>query len=118
VIGVGIAVAGLGTGIGFTLAAHHSESVRDEKRGSLPPGDNVCGAGSPYPQCDQITQSNRDASTFHSVALGGFVLGGAAAVATGLYVVLSPREHPARSSSAIMPWTSARGGGVAYGGSF
>jgi hypothetical protein len=86
-VGGGVAVAGLATGIGFSLAASSASSDHDAKLAALS-GSNPCGAGTPNAtECAKIADLGSTAARDHNVATASFVVAGVFAVATIAYIV-------------------------------
>jgi hypothetical protein len=115
--GIGVAVVGLGVGIGFTLAASSKRSDRDELRDSLP-GPSPCGSGTPFgAKCDEIDDLDSSAKRFQTIGVAGFIVGGAAAIATATYA-LWPRKKTSASRIQFHPSVSRNVGSLEITGSF
>jgi hypothetical protein len=86
-IGGGLVVAGAAVGVAFLLSANSSQTDADDIRSSLP-GDNPCGAGTPYQtQCNELHDKNSSVDSARKLEVVGFAVAGAAAVGTALYLL-------------------------------
>ncbi|MCC6553526.1 MAG: PEGA domain-containing protein [Polyangiaceae bacterium] len=114
--GTAVAVVGLGMGVGFTVAANGKNSDADALR--APGGDSAC-LQQPRPStCDALKEAKGEVDTLTNAAIGGFVVGGVAAVATAVYA-LWPRERAAKATDmGVAPWAGPGAAGCAVGGRF
>lgn len=100
-VGGGVAVAGLATGIGFELAASSASKQHHDKLAALG-GSVPCGAGTPNASaCAEINSLDSKAARDRNIATAGFIVGGVSAIATVTYL-LWPRSKA--------PVVSAQGG--------
>ncbi len=120
-VGGGVAVAGLATGIGLSLAASSASSDHDAKLAALG-GSNPCGAGTPNASaCSEISRLGSTAARDRNIATAGFIVGGVSAVATVVYLLWPRSNTSARSSSTGVRVSAALRpdfGGLEVGGSF
>ena len=128
VAGIGVAVTGLVVGGVFAGLSNgkRSESVEIFQGFASDPG--ACSRPSNAAACEELYGAYSDTAAFKNVAITGFVVGGAAAIATGVYVLLaggarSPatsQEGKAASGHGIQATfgVSPRGGGVSLRGVF
>ncbi len=89
-VGSGVAVVGLGMGIGFTLAAGSKRSDADALAASLKNqgGQTACAPGTPYAgQCADYRHDEDSVRTDQNVALAGFIAGGVGAAFTVGYLI-------------------------------
>jgi tetratricopeptide (TPR) repeat protein len=122
VLGVGGAVTliGIGAGIGTIVAASgkHAEANRIGEELQTSDGAYPCGAGQPSRNdsaCNNIAMLDEQRRTFRGVAIATFILGGAAAVGTGLYAFW-PRKASSSQSASATPLLGP--GWVGVGGNF
>jgi hypothetical protein len=81
-------------------------------------GSCVAGAGNyDAARCTPLLDTARADDVFHDVAVGAFVAGSAAAVASAAYF-LWPRLAPSGEKIRVTPVVGAEGGGAVLGGSF
>jgi hypothetical protein len=103
--------AGLGTGIGFSVARSTAdERYRKANQAVL---DSVMGmdaegraCSTPRPGCAELDEARRDRDrtrAYGAYALGGFVAAGVSAAAFGLTYWLWPREHAPVVRAAAAP---------------
>ena len=81
-----LTAAGLGVGIGYTVAAGATLDRRDEVLGSIPGPSPKCGSGTPYAiACDEVLKLDQNANRHRYVATAGYVVAGIAGAATLVY---------------------------------
>lgn len=116
-VGAGVAVVGLGLGVGYTLAASGREDDRKALLASLT-GANPCGPATPYgTECASVASLDSDARTDRRIALGGFVVGGVVAAGTVAYL-LWPRHDAKTTSAMVIPIAGRDVAGLALHSSF
>ena len=117
----GVAVVGLGVGIGLLAAAGGEASTAEEQHASILRAGRSCvgGAGNYDAQCPELDDVSDRADTLHNAGVGMLIGAGVAAAAAGAYLIWWPA--PAGSASARVraaPAMSATGGGVVVVGGF
>lgn len=123
--GAGVAIVGIGAGVGFLISADNKRSERDAQLSSLQEtyGPNPCAISVlMLPECATVEELDEDAGTRNTLGIIGLGVGGAAAVATTLYA-LWPRSEQAQALAgtrtvAIVPMLGQNGGGVGIHGLF
>jgi hypothetical protein len=119
VTGAALAVAGLTTGAGLTLAANGKRASADALRVKLGGGAPVC-AGMPAPSvasdCAAFAGDAASRDALSRGAVAGFVLGGAFGLATaglGAWAASSPNgERRTTGGVRVVPFAGADGGGL------
>lgn len=106
----GLALVGIGLGIGFTVAANG----KADNAAALqqPGGESVCFGGSPTPGCSDLSETLTAQSTLSNAAVVSFLLGGVFTLGTaglGLWTV-STSSH--KAGVRAVPALSATHGGV------
>lgn len=118
VAGLSVAAVGIGVGIGSTIHSGARSSDADAawitlaKRGDR----TVCNPPPRASECNVIEDAHTAFQTFRGLAIGGFIVGGAAAVATAIYVVTGrskPSPEPQGDVKVQMSFSPAPGGGGA-----
>ena len=103
-------VAGVATGIAFTLARSSADDryrTADELvRSAVGDDPKACASKSPPAGCAELDQSLQDRSRDSTLAAGGFIAAGVSAAAFGLTLWLWPSEE----APAAVQATAARGG--------
>jgi tetratricopeptide (TPR) repeat protein len=101
-IGGGIALASLGLGIGFSVAASSATSDADDLERTL--GDDTsCGAGTPFADpCAALRDRREAADNRRNIATVAFVGAGVAAVGTVAYVLWASSESR-RGAARVAP---------------
>ncbi|HTM45250.1 MAG TPA: PEGA domain-containing protein [Polyangiaceae bacterium] len=98
-IGGGLSVAGIATGVVFTVIAANHRSDRNAKLDDLS-GSAPCGQGSgTVTTCNQIQQLDKTARRDQTIGFIGFGVGGAALLGTITYVLLTPSGSSESSAS-------------------
>lgn len=118
VAGVSVAVVGIGFGIGSITHSGVRDSDADAAWVTLDNtgGDSACSGGKNKALCDELKDADAGFRTFRGLAIGGFIVGGAAAVATVIYVVTGlPKSSPKPEGDVQVQATfsPAPGGGAA-----
>jgi hypothetical protein len=118
VIGSGVlAVAGIGMGIGLTVAAGDQGAAA--QRLALPGGPSVCGTPAPADaqRCTDIKDAWRIQDNLSNAAMGGFAAGSVLALATG--GLFAWRARSAENHAVIvMPTASSHTAGVIVNGNW
>lgn len=119
----GVALAGIGVGVGFTLAANARDQEADnllrEAADRTPRGQSVCDESRLTGRCSRLNGLLEEETRFARGAMAGYVVGGvAAAVAAGL-VIWQPQHTggPGRTAK-VAPSLSLDGGGLLVDGTF
>jgi hypothetical protein len=119
--GIALAAAGLATGIVGTVVSSGAASDEADLQGPL----DAQGISSCLMPANQVACTDRDDArdrkqTFRGVAIAGFAVGGAAAIATVVYVATRPRARPVTEGRQVTPnaWMGPRGGAVGVSGRF
>lgn len=116
IVGGAVALIGLGAGVGFTLSAKDKESDRDDKLASIG-GVSACGVGTPLvTECADVQDLSDTAGSRRTMGTVGFVVGGAAAVATATYLLWPASDSG--PSARVAPSLGIAGGGVSVVGRF
>jgi hypothetical protein len=112
IAGASVAAAGVGVGIG--AAVHSSarsadaQSLFDELKAK--DGFDACLVATNQMRCNEFTTAHGDSQVFKGIAIGGFVVGGAAAAATLVYVLVG-RSRAGKSESGLQPSIAIGPGG-------
>ncbi|HEX3853023.1 MAG TPA: tetratricopeptide repeat protein, partial [Polyangiaceae bacterium] len=105
-IGGGIAVVGLAAGVGFLLSGNSHGNKADEISQRIP-GENGCGAGTLYSSdCAALHDENQSGASARKLETVSFVVAGAAALGTALYLLW---PHGAAAASGSMARSVALG---------
>jgi hypothetical protein len=126
--GIGVAVTGLVVGGVFAGLSNGRRSDSEEMFQRFASDPAACSRPVNATACEELYGAYADTAAFKNVAITGFVIGGAAAIATGLYVLLAggsgstavTGEEKAASGSGIQAafGVSPSGGGVSLRGVF
>ncbi len=100
----GVAVVGLGLGIGFELAAQSDDSDIERLHGEVPPGG--CGGPMPLAACGELKDANESYDSHQNIAITGFVIAGVGA-ATAVTYLLWPQEKSTAGSSRPVRFSAA-----------
>jgi hypothetical protein len=126
--GIGVAAAGLVMGGLFAGLSNgaRSDSIAMFQEFETDPG--ACNRPENAAACEKLYGAYSDTAAFKHVAITGFVVGGTAAIATGLYVLLTggvrssvtSREENAANGQGIQMalGVSSSGGAVSFRGKF
>jgi hypothetical protein len=118
----GVAVVGLGVGIGLLAAAGGEASTVKELNRSIVAARRSCvvGAGNYDAQCATLEHAARRGDTLHDVGIGVMVGAGVAAVAAGVYLLWpAPVERPKSGvEMRVLPVVGERDRGVVLVGEF
>ncbi len=109
----GVAIVGLGLGIGFELAAQSDDSDIDRLQKDLPPAG--CSVPMPAAECGDLKDALDSYDSHQNIAITGFVIAGLGA-ATAVTYLLWPQDKPAQGYSR-QPRVSAsfdRSGGAIF----
>lgn len=118
IAGSSLAVVGLGLGIGSAIYSGVRSSDEDAIWVELATkdGQSACYPPANASRCEDLDDAYADRQIFRGLAIGGFVLGGAAVVATAIYVVTGRSKSPPSSQGDVKVQASfspAPGGGSA-----
>jgi hypothetical protein len=119
----GVAVVGVGIGVGLLVAAGGEASTVKELNRSIVAarGSCVSGATNFDAQCTELEAAARRGDTLHDAGVGVLIGAGVAAAAAGAYLLLWPaRAEQPRSGSAVrvVPVMAAKDPGVVVIGTF
>lgn len=119
VLGAGSA-AFLVSGIVFTVVSNSKASSADAKLTELQAtfGKAPCLAAKAATPCTTLHDLNQSSDTFHNLAVAGFVVAGAAAVAAITYAAWPAKKQEPRVGLRVAPVVGDRMGGLAIGGEF
>ncbi|MEJ7731795.1 MAG: PEGA domain-containing protein [Polyangiaceae bacterium] len=119
--GIALAAAGLATGIVGTVVSSGAASDEADLQGPL----DAQGISSCLMPANQLACTDRDDArdrkrTFRGVGIAGFVVGGAAAIATVVYVATRPTSRVVTEGRQVTPnaWLGPRGGALGVSGRF
>ncbi len=100
-VATGVAVAGVVVGAVFTHRASNQESEADDLAGQLRSsyGDSACSGAAPRSDCARLQSEREGVDSSRSVALGAFVVGGAAALFAGYFYWDALSHDDSRSSA-------------------
>jgi len=106
IVGGGLVLAGAAVGTVFLVSANSSQKDADRLKSTLP-GDNACGAGTPYvKECAALHDKNSDIDRARTIEIVGYSVAGAAAIGTAVYL-LWPRSHSHERTSLTLHPTLA-----------
>lgn len=106
IVGGGLVLAGAAVGTVFLVSANSSQKDADQLKSSLP-GENACGAGTPYlNDCAALHDKNSDIDRARTIEIVGYSVAGAAAIGTAVYL-LWPRSHAHERTSLTLHPTLA-----------
>ena len=106
----GLAVVGLGFGIGFTVAANSkADNAVDLQQ---PGGESACFGSSPPPGCADLSGVLKEQSTLSDAALVSFLLGGVFTLGTAGLALWTTTTSSPKSGMRAVPTISATHGGV------
>ncbi len=98
VVGAGLTVAGLVTGLAFTLIGASKASSADASLKAIEAahgGDpSPCSALPADPRCSSLQQLNSDSDTMNRVGVAAFIVGGVAGAATLTYLLWPSKRAP------------------------
>jgi len=97
----GLALAGVGAGIGFSVHSVDLGAQADELRAEIAddPNNPSCTGGG-HPSCDTLEETLARSDEAQHIALGSFIAAGALATSAVLTYVLWPHDHgPAKSAT-------------------
>lgn len=120
VAGAGITVAGVVAGIVFTALSNTKSSQRGTELDQLKKDSgspNPCGANHPSgydERCNNVSSLSTDANTWRGLAITSFIVGGAAALGTGAFVLHSKTADTEEQGV----WFAPTFGGASFGGRF
>jgi hypothetical protein len=126
--GISLAVVGLGTGIGLSLASNAKGAAADQRASGLShePGYAYACASSPpqwtvsptnQPLCNEIAQMRGRQVGMATGAIVGYTASGLMAASTAAFA-LWPRSHRPSTEAAVLPFIGPGGGGMLVVGSF
>ncbi|WP_272458688.1 tetratricopeptide repeat protein [Polyangium jinanense] len=119
-VGGGLALAGIGTGIGLLVAANGADEEADALDASMP--DAACDPAHPEhaankATCATLLSTLQRKDTFFNVGTGALVVGGVLAVGTVLYA-LWPAEKRTTTGLTFVPTVTTTFTGIAARGQF
>jgi hypothetical protein len=105
IVGAGLGVAGIGTGVALLVVAAGEKTKALELRDSMP--EAVCNTAHPEhgqytAQCDDLLAKVRRKDTFHNVGVGALIAGGVIGAATLTYA-LWPRKKSSTTGLEVLP---------------
>jgi hypothetical protein len=102
-IGSGLTIAASAAGVFFVVRANSEKENWNAARAGLPPGNSVCGSGTPYiDQCRRLRDAV-DANRWNTTAATvSFIVGGVSLAATATYW-LWPRHRGPRAAAVLAP---------------
>lgn len=118
--GIGLGVAGIGAGVGFTVAASakNNEAIElaDKIRLDRNQSEDLCPAGSADSRCSDLAALQTRRDTFGTIGIAAFAVGGVAAVGTLVLAITGPSKSaaPKKTGVVVMPAP----GGVFVSGTF
>jgi hypothetical protein len=115
-----VAVAGLGGGAGFLSLSAGKRSNAEVLRTQILDAGHGCviSAGTYDPRCPSLESTLRSDDTWHDVAVGSFLVGGAAVVASATYFLWPQRRASPERAIRVTPILGSGDGGVLVSGSF
>jgi hypothetical protein len=121
--GAAITLVSAGVGLGFTIASQRSLASGEEMRGSIASrlqrnDPTVCKANPPPEGCDDLYDAIEDSDRFRNIAVGAFVVGGAAALGTAVYALWPRSKIEQRTGVQVRPTVSSSDGGLSVRGNF
>lgn len=117
-----LAVGGLATGFGLTLAANGKRNDADEIRAKLTSAGATCQgspAGTAASSCQALRQAAESRDSLSKGAVSGFVIGGAFALVTtglGVWAGMSPKSARTGRHLRALPIVGANEGGLMVAG--
>ena len=119
VVGAGLTVAGLVTGLAFTLIGASKASSADSSLKAIEAahgGDpSPCSALPPDPRCSSLKQLNSDSDTMNRVGVAAFIVGGVADAATLTYLLWPSKRAPEQAGKLrFTPSLSPSYGGLRF----
>jgi hypothetical protein len=115
IAGGALAVAGLGTGIGFGVASNSAESDVEDYRARV--GSGGCQGSSPSADCSALRDAADSQRRSSLIANVGYGVAAAGLVAVGV-ALLWPESNDAESSRSARFELRCTGSGVSFGGTF
>ena len=124
----GVAVIGVGGGVGFLSASSSKKTEAESARTTLLAAHQSCVSGAPnfagQQSCSALASKFKADDTFHDAAVGAFIVGGAAAVGTAVYF-LWPAKRPGPTAQGALRGihvtpviAGPKDGGILLSGSF
>lgn len=122
-VGLGVfagGLIGLGAGVGFHMAAAHSEENVNALRGSLPePRSSACSVPGNETTCAKLRGALDNQSQQQDIRTGLFIGGGALVLGGAvLFLVSSPDSKATRTGARVVPYASSRDAGLTVLGTF
>lgn len=120
----GVAVAGLGAGVGLFLASNAQLKKGEELTTVIKNEGGHCNANPPavnHPSCDDLAGKKSTINTLDGLAIGALSLGGLAAVSMVVYLALpapGPRTTTTGLTVKVQPTAGRDNGGLLVSGSF
>lgn len=117
----GIAAAGIGVGVGFTIAANAKDAEADdvltEAAAMTPVGQRVCPTGAPS-ACARLDRLLQEKESLTGVAMAGYAVGGVAAVGAAILAIWPVRVGERGGYVSVAPATGPGGGALLLTGKF
>ena len=111
VVGGSLVVAGAALGVVFLLAGNSSQNDADSLNATLST-PNACGGGTPFKsQCSQLHDDNKAIDRDRTLEVTGFVVAGAAAIGTAVYL-LWPHSNDATARRLAPTFAMVPGAGT------
>jgi hypothetical protein len=115
-----VAVAGFGGGAGFLGVSAGKRSDAKVLAGNIVAAGNGCASGASNfdARCPSLESTLHADDTWHDVAVGSFVVGGAVAVGAAAYFLWPRRRASSEGAIRVTPIVGSGDGGVLVSGSF
>ncbi len=116
----GVAVVGLASGIGLLAAGGSKRSSAEALFNTIVGDKKSCVAASANfdARCTQLSETSSASDTLHNVGVGLLVGGGAAALATGAYLLWPASRSTTGSAVRLLPVVAETGGAILATGTF
>lgn len=116
----GVAVVGLASGIGLLAAGGSKRSAAESLFNTIVGDKKSCIAASANfdARCTQLSEMSSSSDTLHNVGVGLLVGGGAAALATGAYLLWPASKTMTGSTVRVIPVVAGSGGAILATGTF
>jgi hypothetical protein len=116
----GVAVVGLASGIGFLAAGGSKRSSAESLFNTIRADKKSCIAAAANfdARCTQLSEMSSSSDTLHNVGVGLLIGGGAAALATGVYLLWPASTTTTGSTLRVVPVVAETGGAILATGTF
>ena len=116
----GAAVVGLASGIGLLAASGGKRSSAEDLFNTIVGDKKSCVAGAANfdPRCTQLSETSSSSDTLHNIGVGLLIGGGAAALATGAYLLWPASKMTTGSTMRVIPVVADTGGAILATGTF